>query len=75
MAVEYFLETTECFNESILSLIGVRLYVQIVDCYLNSEEFALARKYARKAAGLHRIRSGQEDAVFKETFDEIAQLL
>ncbi|KAH7711394.1 hypothetical protein AAVH_21298 [Aphelenchoides avenae] len=74
-ATKYFIEALECLPESSLTLHGVRTYAQISECYDRNHVVTLARKYARRAAELHRIRSGASEKQFKKIYADLAHLL
>lgn len=74
-AVKHFEEAAKCLHESILSLMGVRLYAQIADCYDHMRKTAMARKYARMALELHHMRSGADEKLFKKLYADIAHLI
>ncbi|KAH7716361.1 TPR domain protein [Aphelenchoides avenae] len=74
-AVKYLLEAVNCVPESAMPVWGVWAYVPMAQCYDLMRRPRTARRYARMAADLHRIRSGHDDGLFKKINTNIAHLL
>ncbi|KAH7716696.1 TPR domain-containing protein [Aphelenchoides avenae] len=74
-AVKYFHEAVNCIPESAMPVWGVWAYVPMAECYDRMRRPRTARRYARMAADLHRIRSGHDDELFMKINTNIAHLL
>ncbi|KAH7716363.1 SET domain-containing protein [Aphelenchoides avenae] len=74
-AVKCLHEAIEHVPESAMSLHGVTIYMQLAACYDRMRKPKLARKYARMAADLHRIRSGHDDELFRQIYPRLARLI
>ncbi|KAH7716362.1 hypothetical protein AAVH_16259 [Aphelenchoides avenae] len=75
-AVKYLREAVKCIPESMMPLWGVWAYAQMAVCCDRMRRPRMARRYARMAADLHRIRTGHDDELFKKVHTaNIAHLL
>ncbi|KAH7724045.1 TPR domain-containing protein [Aphelenchoides avenae] len=75
-AVKYLHEAVRCVPDSLMPLWGVWAYAQAAVCCDRMRRPRTARRYARMAVDLHRIRSGHDDELFKKVHTaNIAHLL
>ncbi|KAH7704106.1 TPR domain protein [Aphelenchoides avenae] len=74
-AVKYLHDSIEHIPESAMSVYGVVVYMQLAECYDRMRKPKVARKYARMAADLHRIRSGHDDELFRQIYPRLARLI
>ncbi|KAH7716333.1 hypothetical protein AAVH_16230 [Aphelenchoides avenae] len=74
-AVKYLLEAVKCIPECAMPIKGVEAYVHIAESCDFMRRSRTARRYARVAADMHRIRSGHDDELFKKISTDLAHLL
>ncbi|KAH7716357.1 hypothetical protein AAVH_16254 [Aphelenchoides avenae] len=76
--ITLLIECAKCLGKSLLTQVGDSLYARLAECYDREGDENSARKYARMAVEVHRIRTGCDASVFKKikpTMAEIDHLL